>query len=222
MGPRQGYFVAVEGGDGAGKGGLVANLAAMLREDGRDVLATREPGGTPEGLQLRALLLAASGQVWEQNAELLLMVAARVQHVRRIIQPALAAGKIVVCDRFIGSTLAYQGAGRGLPEDLILDLHARLVDDIWPDLTILLDVDPRIGLDRSLRRLATEANDEGRFESLDMGFHDRVRRSFRAQAESRPSQSLVIDASQAISEVHAEVAAGIRSRLGQTQTPQTP
>lgn len=219
MAPRQGYFVAVEGGDGAGKGGLVANLAAVLAEDGHDVLATREPGGTPEGLQLRALLLAESGQVWEQNAELLLMVAARVQHVRRVIQPALAAGKIVICDRFIGSTLAYQGAGRGLPEDLILDLHARLVDDIWPDLTILLDVDPRIGLARSRRRLASEVNDEGRFESLDLAFHDRVRQSFRAQAESRPGTSLVIDASQAIANVHADVAAGIRSRLGQARTP---
>lgn len=221
MAPRQGYFVAVEGGDGAGKGGLVQNLAAMLGQDGHDVLATREPGGTPEGLQLRALLLAASGQVWEQNAELLLMVAARVQHVRRVIQPALAAGKIVVCDRFIGSTLAYQGAGRGLPEDLILDLHARLVDDIWPDITILLDVDPRIGLDRSRRRLANEGNDEGRFESLDLAFHDRVRRSFLAQADRRPGHSLVVDASKAIAVVHAEVAGGIRSRLDQAQMSHT-
>ena len=206
----RGRFIVVEGGDGAGKGGVGASLAEALATAGHPVLATREPGGTPEGLQLRALLLSAAGAVWEQEAELLLMTAARVQHVRRVIAPAIAAGTTVVCDRFVGSTLAYQGGGRGLPADLILDLHRRLVDDFWPDLTIILDVDPRTGLQRSRRRLAAQAQDEGRFEDLDLAFHDRVRQSFLAQAAQNPHLSVVIDAAQPAAQVQqAAIAHGL-------------
>jgi dTMP kinase len=208
-----GRFIVVEGGDGSGKGGVVASIVAALQDDGRDVLTTREPGGTPEGLKLRALLLAASGAVWEQEAELLLMVAARVQHVRRVIQPALAAGRHVICDRFVGSTLAYQGGGRGLPETFIRELHRQMVDDVWPDLTLLLDVDPQIGLARARRRLANDAADEGRFEALALSFHDRVRRSFLAQAAAAPARSVVIDAGQAIDVVQAQAVDRVRALL---------
>ena len=211
MAPKPGRFFVVEGGDGAGKGGVVARLAAFLEGEGHAVLTTREPGGTPEGLQLRAMLLAASGAVWEQEAELLLMTAARVQHVRRVIIPALKAGTIVVCDRFVGSTLAYQGGGRGLPEGLILDLHRRLVDDFWPDLTILLDVDPRVGLERSRRRLAASGADEGRFEALDLTFHQRVRDSFLAQATRHPDRTALIDAGQPIEMVQRQAIDRVRA-----------
>lgn len=204
-----GRFIVVEGGDGAGKGGVAASLAAALTIAGHPVLTTREPGGTPEGLQLRALLLSAAGAVWEQEAELLLMTAARVQHVRRVIAPAVAAGTTVICDRFVGSTLAYQGGGRGLPVDLILDLHRRLVDDVWPDLTIILDVDPRTGLQRSRTRLAAQAQDEGRFEDLDLAFHDRVRQSFLAQAAENPQRTVVIDAAQTAAQVQLEALAHV-------------
>lgn len=183
---------------------MVASLAAALVADGHPVLTTREPGGTPEGLQLRAMLLAASGAVWEQESELLLMTAARVQHVRRVITPALQGGTMVVCDRFVGSTLAYQGGGRGLPGDLILDLHRNLVGDVWPDATILLDVDPRVGLERSRRRLAATGADEGRFEDLDLGFHDRVRASFLAQAALHPDRTIIIDAGQPVAAVQRQ------------------
>ena len=191
----------------------MASVATALRDDGLDVVTTREPGGTPEGLQLRALLLAESGAVWEQEAELLLMVAARVQHVRRVIQPALAAGKQVICDRFVGSTLAYQGGGRGLPEGLIRDLHRQMVDDVWPDLTVLLDVDPRLGLERSRRRLVADAADEGRFEALALSFHDRVRQSFLAQAACAPKRSVVIDAGQAIDIVQRQAVDRVRALM---------
>jgi dTMP kinase len=211
LAPKPGRFFVVEGGDGSGKGGVVASVAASLAGDGQTVLTTREPGGTPEGLQLRAMLLAASGAVWEQESELLLMTAARVQHVRRVIIPALQVGTMVVCDRFVGSTLAYQGGGRGLPEDLILDLHRRLVDDFWPDATILLDVDPRIGLERSRRRLAATGADEGRFEDLDLAFHDRVRRSFLAQAARHPDRTTVIDAEQPIAAVQRQAIERVRA-----------
>jgi dTMP kinase len=133
--------------------------------------------------------------------------------VRRVIQPALAAGQHVICDRFVGSTLAYQGGGRGLPEALIRDLHRQMVDDLWPNLTVLLDVDPRIGLERSRRRLAADAADEGRFEALALSFHDRVRQSFLAQAAGAPARSVVIDAGQAIDIVQRQAVARVRALI---------
>ena len=191
-------FVVLEGGEGSGKTSAMGMLAAALQSRGHDVLQTREPGGTPEGLALRSLLLAGKGPDWDPYAELLLMVAARVQHVRRVIAPALAAGRTVLCDRFVGSTLAYQGAGRGLDVALILDLHARVVGDLWPDLTVLLDVDPVVGLSRSKQRLAHAGADEDRFEMLDLAFHERVRAAFLAQAADRPS--VVIDAGDSLAD----------------------
>jgi dTMP kinase len=197
-------FIVFEGGEGAGKTSAIAALATTLKAAGHDVLLTREPGGTPEGLALRALLLAADAPPWDKHAELLLITAARIQHVKRIIEPALRAGKTVLCDRFIASTLAYQGAGRGIPTELILDLHRRLVSDIQPDLTILLDIDPAIGLARSARRLNATQLDEGRFEALDLAFHQKVRSAFLACAAATPS--LIIDASQPLPEVQTAIA----------------
>ncbi len=208
-----GAFIAIEGGEGAGKGTLLADLAARLREDGRDVLTTREPGGTPEGQALRAMLLGAEGAVWDPWAELLLMVAARVQHVRRVILPAVQAGRVVISDRYAGSTLAYQGAGRGLSMAAITSLHREAVGDVWPDLTVLLDIDPAIGLRRSLARLGEQGLDEGRFEALDLEFHQRVRACFLDQARQHPVRHAVIDASRPADVVAAQVAAAVREWL---------
>jgi dTMP kinase len=208
-----GAFLALEGVDGAGKTGAAAFLAAFLTEHGYRVHLTREPGGTPEGLALRGLLLSEAGHAWTPKAELLLMVAARIQHVRRVIEPMTAAGTIVISDRFVGSTLAYQGAGRGLSEELILGLHRDLVGDFWPDLTLILDLDPEDGLARSRKRLTEQAADEGRFESLDLAFHRRVRQSFLDQARSRPGTTLIIDAARPAAEVQADLAAQVLARL---------
>ncbi len=208
---RASLFIVFEGGEGAGKTTAVGALADALRARGRDVLLTREPGGTPEGLALRALLLAADGPSWDAAAELLLMTAARVQHVQRVIQPALDAGRMVLCDRFIGSTLAYQGAGRGLDQDFIRDLHRRAVGGLQPGLTVLLDIDPAIGLARSRRRLGLQQADEARFEALDRAFHARVRASFLAQAAQSPT--LVIDAVRPAQDVEAAVIDGVSARL---------
>jgi dTMP kinase len=202
-------FIVLEGGEGSGKTTICAALCAALGG-----LATREPGGTPEGLALRGLLLAEDGYDWDAGAELLLMVAARIQHVKRVIAPALARGQWVVCDRYLGSTLAYQGAGRGLPVDLIADLHDRLVGGLRPDLTVFLDVDPRMGLARSLRRLGLAGEDEGRFEALDLAFHDRVRAAFLAQARADPARSIVIDASPAAAQVQAAVTQSVMAWAG--------
>lgn len=190
-----GAFIAVEGVDGSGKSGVVRHLIAALQARGADVLGTREPGGTPQGEALRGLLLSGADDAWDPRAELLLMTAARIQHVARVVLPAVAAGRIVVSDRYAGSTLAYQGAGRGMSETLIRDLHASVVDDIWPDLTLVLDLDPAIGLARSRKRLAADAIDEGRFESLDLPFHQRIRDAFLTQARAAPARHVVIDAS---------------------------
>lgn len=201
---RTGLFVAIEGGDGAGKGGVIRALDQGLRAAGHDVVLTREPGGTPEGERLRALLLAEGGPAWQPEAELLLMTAARIQHVSGVIRPALAAGRIVVCDRFVGSTLAYQGAGRGQDIDRILRLHRDFVDDFWPDLTLVLDVSPEVGLERSRVRLAQAGEDEGRFEALENGFHARVRASFLQQAADHPDRYATIDAHVPAVEVQAQ------------------
>ena len=190
----RGAFIAVEGVDGSGKSGVVRALVAALQAAGHDVVATREPGGTPQGEALRGLLLAGDDAAWEPRAELLLMTAARVQHAAHVIRPGVAAGRIVVSDRYAGSTLAYQGAGRGMDEALIRGLHATMLDDLWPDLTVVLDLDPAIGLTRSRKRLSDEAIDEGRFESLALPFHQRIRASFLAQAAAAPDRHAIIAA----------------------------
>jgi len=208
-----GAFIAVEGVDGSGKSGVVRRLVAGLQARGHDVVGTREPGGTPQGEALRGLLLAGEDAAWEPRAELLLMTAARVQHVARVVLPAVAAGRVVVSDRYAGSTLAYQGAGRGMSEPLIRELHAAMVDDLWPDLTLVLDVDPAVGLARSRKRLSDGGIDEGRFESLDLAFHQRIREAFLAQATAAPERHAVIDASGAPGAVQAQALAAVERFL---------
>ncbi|WP_096784869.1 dTMP kinase [Rhodobacter sp. CZR27] len=209
MSLSRGLFLAVEGIDGSGKSGIVGHLADHLRAHGRDVLTTREPGGTPEGEAIRALVLSGADDAWDPMSELLLMTAARVQHVRRVIAPALGSGRAVVSDRYVGSTLAYQGTGRGLSEDFIRDLHARAVGGLWPDLTLILDLDAATGLARSRRRLTDGAVDEGRFESLDLDFHERIRQSFLAQAARDPDRHAVIDASGTPEDVRSRAVAAL-------------
>jgi dTMP kinase len=209
----RGRFVVLEGVDGSGKSTVLAELAAMLESAGGPPLVTREPGGTEEGLALRRLLLARDGHRWTATAELLLINAARTQHVEAVIAPALAAGRVVLCDRFVGSTIAYQGGGRGLPEETILALHRIATGDLWPDLTILLDIEPERAVARSQRRLAASGSDEGRFEALDLDFHRRVRRSFLDQAAARPATHAVIDADRPPDQVLADARRALLARL---------
>jgi dTMP kinase len=203
-------FIALEGGDGSGKSGALAHLGAVL---GDGVLLTREPGGTDAGLAIRALLVSGGGQDWEPQAELLLIAAARAQHVARVIYPALAAGRVVVSDRYVGSTLAYQGAGRGLDVEEIVMIHNHSTGGLWPDLTVVLDVDPAVALARGLRRLRLEDSREDRFEALGLEFQRRVRRSFLDQAAAAPERHAVIDASRPIAAVQADVVAVVRRFL---------
>ena len=210
---RRGLFVSLDGVDGGGKTGAIAALERALVAAGHTPVVTREPGGTEPGLALRRLLLSETGFDWTAKAELLLMNAARTQHVERVIRPALAAGGIVLCDRYVAATIAFQGAGRGLELSEILDLHRIATGDLWPDLTLILDVDVRRGLERSRRRNAAQALDEGRFEALELDFHERVRQSYLDQAAARPDSYLVIDAARPEDEVQRDVRQAVLSRL---------
>lgn len=203
-------FVVLEGGDGSGKSGALTHLAAVL---GEGVVLTREPGGTDEGQAIRSLLLARGEHDWEPQAEFLLIAAARAQHVARVIRPALAAGRVVVCDRYVGSTLAYQGAGRGLDPAEIVMVHNYSTGGLWPDLTVVLDVDSEVALARGLARLAAEGSREDRFEALGLEFQRRVRGSFLEQAAAAPDRHAVIDANRPIAVVQADVAAAVRGFL---------
>ncbi|MDT8758518.1 dTMP kinase [Sphingomonas psychrotolerans] len=202
-------FYAVEGVDGSGKSGMVAHIVDHLSAGGAPAIATREPGGTPQGEKIRALLLSGADDAWDQQSELLMMTAARVEHVRRVILPTLARGVSVVSDRYVGSTIAYQGAGRGMAEAYIRKLHKEAVGDIWPDLVVVLDLDPEIGLTRSRKRLSAGEIDEGRFETLDLDFHRRIRQSFLDQAAQDPERHVVVDSSGTPEEVRGRAIAAI-------------
>lgn len=201
---QRGYFAVFEGGEGAGKGSVMSAVARWLESEGTPLLCTREPGGTAEGRLVRAALVER-GSDWDPLAELLLLMADRAQHVKKLIGPAIDAGKLVLCDRFLGSTLAYQGGGRGLSVDLIKELQFLATGGLTPDLNILLDVPPAVGLSRSLRRLNQEGSKEDLFEQLDPGFHERVRNSFLEQASQDPDHWVSIDATRPVAEVIIQV-----------------
>lgn len=212
MARARGLFIALEGGDGTGKSGALAHLVADLGA-GDDLLATHEPGATPEGRLLRERLLRRDGLDWTPMAELLLIAADRAQHVERVIRPALDAGRMVITDRYVGSTLAYQGAGRGIPEADIRALHALSTGDLWPDLTVVLDAPPELALRRGLARLAAEASGEDRFEALGLDFARRVRTGFLAQAHAAPARHVVIDATAPLADVQAAVVHAVRTAI---------
>ncbi|WP_214107258.1 dTMP kinase [Acrocarpospora catenulata] len=183
--PR-GMFVAFEGGEGSGKTTQSRLLAIWLRDQGFDVVQTREPGSTKVGMRLRAILLDSTHQGLSARSETLLYAADRAEHVEKVIRPALYRGAMVVCDRYVDSSLAYQGAGRDLDKDEVAKVNAWATGGLVPDLTVLIDVPPSVGL----RRHASPAD---RIESEPMDFHERVRREFRALAAANPDRYLVVD-----------------------------
>lgn len=196
-----GMFIAFEGGEGSGKTSAIAEALETIENiTGRQVVRTREPGGTPNAEQIRSILIS-EGADHDNICNTLLFAAARRDHVERLIRPRLAAGDWVVTDRFILSTLAYQGA-EGVDRDFIQRLHIDTTDALLPDHTIILDVDPRIGLERSNSRLAGEGSNESRFEGYDLAFHDRMR---GIMLEYDLSAKTIIDASRPQDEVIEEV-----------------
>jgi dTMP kinase len=187
---RAGLFIAFEGGDGAGKSTQAAAVQARLEAAGHAVLRTREPGGTPIGEKLRSLVLDHGHGEIDARTEALIFAASRAAHVQQVILPALERGQIVLCDRFIDSSVAYQGAGRELGIGAVRDINLWATASLLPDVTVLLDVAPNDGRDR---RLAGEAA-EDRLESEPDDFHGRIRAAFLELAAARPDEYLVLDA----------------------------
>lgn len=206
----RGAFITFEGGEGAGKSTQVGRLAETLRaRSGRAVTVTREPGGSARAEEIRAALLGGAAQPYGPFAETLLFFAARIDHLDRLIRPALERGESVICDRFIDSTRAYQGAAGGLDPALIAALERVVVGPTRPDLTLILDLSPEDGLARARSRGAGI----DRFEAESPAFHDRLRRAFLAIAAAEPSRCAVIDAGQDPDAVEAAIRAAVSERL---------
>jgi len=184
-----GVFVTLEGGEGAGKSTLARTLQTSLKMDGHEVVMTREPGGTPGAEQIRELLVKGDTERWSAMTEALLFYAARVDHVEKVIRPAVDRGAIVISDRFADSTMAYQGAAGGIELTRLQALHKLVLGEFKPDLTLLIDIPPETGLARTRDRLGLEV----RFESKALAFHERLRASYKDLAKASPERFLVLD-----------------------------
>ena len=212
---KRGLFVTFEGPDGSGKSTQLRMLGKRLRGMNQNVLETVEPGGTPIGLQIRRVLLDAKNQELCPTAELLLMFAARAQNVDQSILPALAEGRVVLCDRFTDSTLVYQGAGRGLGADVVYDVDRIACRGLVPDLTILVDIDVETGLARAQRRNHRTQEVETRLDEQSVDFYRKVRAAYQHLAEEEPRRVKLIDGAREESEVFADVWAAFEPVLRQ-------
>ncbi len=197
-----GLFITLEGPEGAGKSTNREYLAELLMQAGIEVVLTREPGGTPLAERIRELLLAPDSEVMAVDTELLLMFAARAQHLAGVIRPALARGAVVLCDRFTDATYAYQGGGRGLAYERIAILEQFVQGDLRPDLTLVFDLPVEVGLARAAARGKLD-----RFEKEQQSFFEAVRQTYLARAAQAPERYRVLDAAQPLSQVQADLAA---------------
>lgn len=204
-------FISFEGGEGSGKSTHARRLADWLKAQGHDVVLTREPGGTPGAEEIRNLLVQGEAARWDPMTEALLHFAARRDHVTKVIKPAVARGAWVVTDRFVDSTLAYQGYGHGLGAEPIELLRKLVLGDFQPGLTLLFDVPVELGLQRAGKRNSADA----RYESMGEQFHVRVREGFLAIARAEPSRVTVIDSSQPVDDVAAAVVAALREHFAE-------
>lgn len=203
-----GLFITLEGPEGAGKSTNREYLAERLREQGVDVLLTREPGGTPLAERIRELLLDSSDEPMAADTELLLVFAARAQHLQQVIRPALAKGGVVLCDRFTDATYAYQGGGRGLSIERIAQLEQFVQAELRPDLTLIFDLPVEVGLARAAARGRLD-----RFEQEGRGFFEAVRQAYLQRAAQAPQRYRVLDAGQSLAQVQADIDALLPSLL---------
>jgi len=202
---KRAFFISFEGGEGSGKSTQLRLLADRLSTLSVDSLSTREPGGSPQSEQIRDLVLQGDNDRWTPMTEALLIAAARAEHVTRVIIPALSKGRWVLCDRFADSSIAYQGAGRGLGTKRIAKLQHLVLGDFKPDLTILLDLPPKLGLARAMEREAVLKTGEDRFERAGKQFHKDIRRAYHKILEQEPDRCKVIDATASIDDIHEAV-----------------
>ncbi len=206
----RGCFITLEGGEGAGKSSNLDFVRRFLEQHGREVLVTREPGGTPLGESIRELLLDRHNSTISDDTELLLMFAARAQHLAQLIRPALERGEWVLCDRFTDATYAYQGGGRGIPRERIAQLEQWVQQGLQPDLTLLLDIPVGEGLARAGRRSTPD-----RFEQEQVAFFERVRAAYLHQAQRYPERYRVVDASRPLEQVQRSLAEVLSEWLAQ-------
>lgn len=206
-----GKLITIEGGEGAGKSTQVMHLAGRLRAKGIEPVLTREPGGAPGAEDIRALLVQGSPGRWTPTTEALLHYAARREHLERTLLPALGEGRWVISDRFADSTMAYQGYGHRLGREAIERLHRIVVGDLAPDLTLVLDIPVAEGLKRAAARAGSGR--ENRYERMDGGFHERLRRGFLEIARLEPGRCVVVDAIRNADAVAADIWAAVESRL---------
>jgi len=208
----QGLFVTLEGSEGAGKSTNLDYIHVYLEKEGHEVVRTREPGGTVLSEHVREILLSHDYEGMDSDTELLLVFAARAEHLKKVIVPALEAGKTVLCDRFTDATYAYQGAGRGIPGDRIAALENWVQGQLRPDLTFFLDVPVDVGMKRAGDRSAPD-----RFEKEQLDFFERIRQGYLQQAENAPGRYRIIDASVGLEQVQAQIRAVLADYLGNEQ-----
>ncbi|MGB5158727.1 dTMP kinase [Desulfobacterium sp. N47] len=200
-------FITFEGIEGSGKTTQIRHAMEFLKQKGKDCLMTREPGGTITGQKIRSILLDPESNGMDPSTELLLYFADRAEHVNKIINPALSAGKTVLCDRYYDATKAYQGFARGLNMDLLDRLHKLIIHDLKPDITILLDLDPKTGLSRAWKQIneGQRAGVETRFEKETLDFHDKVRNGYLELARIEAKRFKIIDASNDENQVKKDI-----------------
>lgn len=209
-----GYFITFEGVEGCGKTTQIRMLSELLTARGIRTRLTREPGGCPIADKIRSILLDAENSALSPLAELMLYAAARAQHVSEVIIPALGAGTIVLCDRFSDATTAYQSFGRGIDRNVIDALNSHACQGVAPDLTVLFDCDPAIGLDRARQRIeATSGPREERFELEALAFHQRVRAGYLQLAAENPDRFLIMDGSESIDHIFSSLSAQLLARI---------
>ncbi len=210
---KRGQFITLEGCEGVGKSTNLEFIAQCLKKHGIDVVLTREPGGTPLAEEIRELVLANRDEPVDAKAELLLIFAARAQHIAQVIKPNLDAGRWVLSDRFTDATYAYQGWGRHLSLDLISQLESLVQGDLRPDLTVLLDIDVEIGLQR-----AGERGELDRFESEQRQFFEAVRQAYLQRAQQEPTRFAIVDAAPPLEQVQAKLAEKIEKFINDRNT----
>lgn len=197
---QEAFFITLEGVEGAGKSSLMDHISDLFTRAGHEVIQTREPGGTKTGEQIREILLDSNNIGLESSTELLLMFAARMQHLEEVIKPALASGHIVICDRFTDASYAYQGGGRGIEESRIQTLEDWVQEGIKPDLTLLFDLDVEVGLRRAGKRSQAD-----RFEQEDILFFERIRSCYLERANKEPTRFRIIDSGESLENVKQQV-----------------
>ena len=211
-----GKFITLEGGEGTGKSTQVKLLAEYLQSKGCNVVTTKEPGGTEVGLEIRRLLVCGDKDKMDTTAEALLYFADRHIHLEQKIWPAMQDGKVVISDRFADSTVAYQcyGYGQRVKREVIDELYKIAVGDFKPDLTIVLDIDPKVGLQRSFAKADGMVEKELRFEVRELEFHNNLRRGFLEIAKQEPERCVVLDADKTVEDLHKDIVATVAQRLG--------